>query len=216
MDRVCKPKPSIGVTLLLKSGEERQAMGKFQLEINVEPRDIPDLDDAHKRDCADAINGLISKVFKYTLIFSAAALAFFGIYSFFSLIYMMRMMEKLPQLNLFIPLGAAAIFLMEFISGTMRKWALVVQTALHVLLIFASILTLQSVWIAPFALYGVVIHIKLITFLPFYKAISEQPGFPEFTPLPTKDDVVKKEAAPEESGEGVSEIGEKALENTDK
>lgn len=184
-------------------------MGKFQLEVNVEPKDIPNLDDAHKRDCADAINGVINSVFKYTLIFSAGALAFFGVYSLFSLTYMMRMMQKLPQLNLFVPLTAAAIFLMEFVSGTMRKWALVVQMLLHVLLIFASILTLQSAWIAPFALYGVVIHIKLITFLPFYNAISEQPGFPEFTPLPTKDDIVKKKDAPEESGEDASEDTDK-------
>ncbi len=191
-------------------------MGKFQLEVNVEPKDIPSLDDAHKRDCADAITGVINRVFKYTLIFSAGVLAFFGAYSLFSLTYMMRMMQKLPQLNLFVPLAAAAIFIMEFVSGTMRKWALVVQAALHILLIFASILTLQSVWIAPFALYGVVIHIKLITFLPFYNAISEQPGFPEFTPLPTKDDIVKKEAASEESGETVSEIAEEASEDTDK
>ena len=174
-------------------------MSKFRFEINVEPKDIPRLDDAHKRDCADALTKVINQVFKYTLIYSVGIMAFFGAYSLFGFTYLMRMGKMLPQINLFIPLLALAVFLLEFVAGTMNKPALVIEVILNVLLIFAAIMYMHTVWIAPFALYAAVVHIKLITFIPFHKAISEQPGYPEFTSLPTKDEIVfKKEGDPSE------------------
>lgn len=169
-------------------------MSKFQFEINVEPKDIPNLDDAHKRDCADALKKVINQVFKYTLIFSVAVMAFFGAYSLFGFTYLLRMEKMLPQINLFIPLLALAAFLLEFVAGTMNKAALIIEVILNILLIFVSILVIPTVWIAPFALYAAVIHIKLISFIPFHKTISEQEGYPEFTPLPTKDEIVIKKA----------------------
>ncbi|MDE5992536.1 MAG: hypothetical protein K2G87_05745 [Oscillospiraceae bacterium] len=177
-------------------------MSKFRFEINVEPKDIPRLDDAHKRDCADALKRVIEQVFKYTLIYSIGVMAFFGAYSLFSFTYLMRMDKMLPQINLFMPLLALAVFILEFIAGTMNKAALIIEVILNLLLIFAVIPQLQTVWIAPFALYAAFIHIKLITFIPFHKAISEQPGYPEFTSLPTKDEIVlkKEDAASEENG----------------
>lgn len=181
-------------------------MSKFQFEINVEPKDIPNLDDSHKRDCADAMKKVIDHVFKYTLIFSAAVMAFFGAYSLFGFTYLLRMEKMLPQINLFIPLLALAAFLLEFIAGTMNKLALIIEVILNILLIFASILIFPTIWIAPFALYGALIHIKLVTFMPFHKAISEQEGYPEFTPLPTKDDIViKKQEAASDDTEKLSE-----------
>lgn len=181
-------------------------MSKFQFEINVEPKDIPNLDDSHKRDCADAMKKVIDHVFKYTLIFSAAVMAFFGAYSLFGFTYLLRMEKMLPQINLFIPLLALAAFLLEFIAGTMNKSALIIEVILNILLIFASILIFPTIWIAPFALYGALIHIKLVTFMPFHKAISEQEGYPEFTPLPTKDDIViKKQEAASDDTEKLSE-----------
>ncbi|MDE6745645.1 MAG: hypothetical protein K2J72_03290 [Oscillospiraceae bacterium] len=182
-------------------------MSKFRFEINVEPKDIPRLDDAHKRDCADALRMVIEQVFKYTLIYSVGVMAFFGAYSLFGFTYLMRMEKMLPQINLFIPLLALAVFLLEFIAGTMNKAALVIEVILNLALIVAVIPKLQTVWIAPFALYAAVIHIKLITFIPFHKVISEQPGYPEFTSLPTRDEIVikKEDDAPEENSESVSD-----------
>lgn len=167
-------------------------MSKFQFEVNVEPQDIPRLDDAHKRDCADALTKVINQVFKYTLIYSAGVMAFFGAYSLFGFTYLMRMEKMLPQINLFIPLLALAAFLLEFIAGTMNKTALIIEVILNLALIFAVIPYMTTVWIAPFALYAAVIHIKLISFIPFHKIISEQPGYPEFTSLPTRDEIVIK------------------------
>ena len=183
-------------------------MSKFRFEINVEPKDIPNLDDSHKRDCADAMTKVINQVFKYTLIFSAAVMAFFGAYSLFGFTYLMRMEKMLPQINLFLPLLAFVVFLLEFVAGTMNKAALIIEVILNLLLIFASILIIPTVWIAPFALYAAVIHIKLITFIPFHKAISEQEGYPEFTPLPTKDEIIikKPEADPDDKEELSEEI----------
>lgn len=176
-------------------------MSKFQFEINVEPKDIPNLDDAHKRDCADALTKVINQVFKYTLIYSIGVMAFFGAYSLFGFTYLMRMEKMLPQISLFIPLLALAAFILEFIAGTMNKTALVIEVILNLLLIFVVIPQLQTVWIAPFSLYAAIIHIKLITFIPFYKVISEQPGYPEFTSLPTRDEIVlkKEDTAPAEN-----------------
>lgn len=193
-------------------------MSKFQFEINVEPKDIPKLDDSHKRDCADAMKKVINQVFKYTLIFSAAVMAFFGAYSLFGFTYLLRMEKMLPQINLFIPLLALAAFLLEFIAGTMNKAALVIEVILNILLIFASLLIIPTVWIIPFALYAAVIHIKLISFIPFHKTISEQEGYPEFTPLPTKDEIVirKPEAAPDDTEQLPEEASEeKADEKTE-
>lgn len=167
-------------------------MSRFQFEINVEPKDIPNLDDSHKRDCADAMKKVIDQVFKYTLIFSIAVMAFFGAYSLFGFTYLMRMEKMLPQINIFVPLLAFAVFLLEFIAGTMNKAALTIEVILNILLIFASIFIIPTVWIIPFALYAAVVHIKLISFIPFHKTISEQAGYPEFTPLPTKDEIVIK------------------------
>lgn len=188
-------------------------MSKFQFEINVEPKDIPNLDDSHKRDCADAMKKVIDHVFKYTLIFSAAVMAFFGAYSLFGFTYLLRMEKMLPQINLFIPLLALAAFLLEFIAGTMNKSALIIEVILNILLIFASILIFPTIWIAPFALYGALIHIKLVTFMPFHKAISEQEGYPEFTPLPTKDDIVikKQEAASDDAEKLPEETSEENI-----
>lgn len=189
-------------------------MSRFQFEINVEPKDIPNLDDAHKRDCADALNKAVNHVFRYTLILSAAVMAFFGAYSLFSFTYLLRMEKMLPSLPIILPLAALAVFVLEFISGTMNKAALIVEVILNIIMLFASIVRLSSVWIAPFALYGAVLHLKLFTLMPFYKIISEQKGYPEFTSLPTRDEIVIKkddscesaapDAAPEDDSEKTS------------
>ncbi|MDE6599612.1 MAG: hypothetical protein K2K34_05980 [Oscillospiraceae bacterium] len=182
-------------------------MSKFRFEINVEPKDIPRLDDAHKRDCADALKNVIEQVFKYTLIYSVGIMAFFGAYSLFGFTYLMRMGKMLPQVGILIPLLALAVFLLEFVAGTMNKPALVIEVILNILLIFAAIPYMHTVWIAPFALYAAVIHIKLISFIPFHKTISEQPGYPEFTSLPTRDEIVikKEDDASEENSKSGSD-----------
>ncbi|MCM1024545.1 MAG: hypothetical protein NC395_10870 [Prevotella sp.] len=169
-------------------------MSRFKFEINVEPKDIPSLDDVHKRDCADAIRGSIERVFKYTLVMSIGILAFFGLYSFFGVPYMIRMDKALPQISVILPASALAVFILEFIAGTMNRFALTAEAILHVLLIFISITTVTTIWIAPFALYGTVLHLKLLLMIPFYKVISEQAGYPEFTPLPSPADAAAKKA----------------------
>ncbi len=128
-------------------------------------------------------------------------MAFFGLYSLFGFTYLLRMEKMLPQINLFMPLLALAAFILEFIAGTMNKPALVIEVILNVLLIFSAILIIPTVWIAPFALYAAVLHIKLI---PFHKTLSEQEGYPEFTPLPQKGetDAAEKNSDSEEKTGG--------------
>ncbi|MCH5348133.1 MAG: hypothetical protein J1E40_02315 [Oscillospiraceae bacterium] len=178
-------------------------MAGFKLSINVEPRDIPSLDDAHKRDCADAITGSVNSTLKYTLIMSGAIMALFAAYSFFSFIWMFRMGNMLPGVSAFVPIAATAIFLFEFISGTMKGWALGLQIVFHLVLIAASIMSYSTLVVIPFAAYGAILHFKLVTLLPWHRVISEQPGYPEFTPLPEKmkppaDKKDEDKAAPEE------------------
>lgn len=167
-------------------------MRRFRFEINVEPKDIPALDDTHKRDCADALKNVINHVFKYTIIFSVAVMAFFGLYSLFGFTYLLRMGKMLPQINLFMPLLALTVFILEFIAGTMNKTALILEVILNILLIFSSVLIIPTVWIVPFAVYAVFVHIKLISLISFHKTLSEQEGYPEFTPLPAKNEIVLK------------------------
>ena len=57
-------------------------MAKFSFSVNVEPQDIPHLDDQHKRDVNDVLTSIINRTFKRTLIIAVAALAFFAAYSF--------------------------------------------------------------------------------------------------------------------------------------
>lgn len=164
-------------------------MAGFKFTINVEPQDIPRLDDAHKRDCADALRNSVNSTLKYTLVMSGTIMALYAAYTFFSLTWYLRMYERLPEISGFVPLAAGLIFLFEFVSGTMKGWALAMQTFFHVVIIFAALTSKPSIIIVPFVIYGAMLHFKLITLLPWYKAISEQPGYPEFTPLPEKEDI---------------------------
>lgn len=172
-------------------------MAKFKFEINVRPDGIPNLDDAHKRDCSDAVKKAIGGVFKYTLIFAAATAAFYALYIFFGLLWLLRMETLLPQISALIPLTAAAVFLVEFAAGTMNKFAIVLEILLLAFIVILSVMTPASLIIIPFALYGLVRHIQLIALIPFYKVLSSLPGYPNFTPLPTADEVRKK---PENTG----------------
>ena len=173
------------------------ASDKFQFRINVEPRDIPNLDDVHKRDCADVMNGMINSVFKYMMIFSLAGLALFGVYSFFSFIYLMRTETILPQLPWLLPVFIIAAAVFEFIAGTMQKWALIIEIILNIAVVIVSVSTFLTLLILPFALYAAMLNFKLLTVLPVYRVLSEQPGFPEFTPLPTKDEITLRKTETE-------------------
>lgn len=175
-------------------------MAGFKFSINVEPQDIPRLDDAHKRDCADALMSSVNSTLKYTLIMAGATMALFAAYSLFGFTWMLRMHSLLPRVSAVVPLAAGVIFIFEFISGTMKGWALAMQTFFHVVLIFAAVTSKPSLIVVPFAIYGAVLHFKLITLLPWHRAISEQPGYPEFTPLPEKkQSPEEKESASEEN-----------------
>lgn len=166
-------------------------MARFRFQIDVEPKDIPQLDDSHKRDCADVLTGIINSVLKYTLIMSVCVVAFFALYSFFSFIYYMRMYELLPQMPFLLPILGIVIFVMEFISGTMQRWAIILEILLHGVLLFISATNVYTLIIIPFVIYGIVQHFKLITLVPVYKILSQQKGFPEFTPLPTKEEIAE-------------------------
>ena len=173
-------------------------MAGFKFSINVEPGDIPRLDDAHKRDCADVLTSAVNSTLKYTLIMSGTILALFAAYSFFNFIWMLRMHYMLPRVSGIVPLAAVVIFVFEFVSGTMKGWALALQTFFHLVILFAAVTSVPSLVTAPFIIYGAVLHFKLITLLPWHKAISREPGYPEFTPLPER-----KQSSPEKKEEDI-------------
>lgn len=164
-------------------------MAKFSFTIDIEPQDIPRLDDSHKRDVADVLTSIIERTFKRTLIISIGALAFFAAFSLFSFTFYMRMGTLLPQINPAMPILCTCVFLVEFVAGTMNKPALIIEILLSAGLIFATLLSWPTVWIAPFAFYVLLINLKLLTLLPIHRAISAEPGYPEFTPLPTKEEI---------------------------
>lgn len=166
-------------------------MGNFQMKIDIEPRDIPSLDDAHKQDCAAALNRSINSAFKYTMIYVVSVFAVFGVYTLFSLVFMLRMHQLLPHISPAIPALAGLIAVFEFAAGMMKRWAIVIEILLHIALAVFSLTGLQSALAMPFAVYGIFIHIKLLTLVPYYDVISKLKGFPDFTPLPIGD-VVKK------------------------
>jgi len=164
-------------------------MAKFSFTIDVEPQDIPKLDDAHKRDVADVLTSIIERTFKRTLIITIGALAFFGAFSLFSFTFFLRMGTLLPQLPVAMPFICIAAFLIEFVAGTMNKTALIIEVVLCTAMVFTFMLSWPTIWLMPFALYAVIINLKLLTLLPVYKAISAEPGYPEFPPLPTKEEI---------------------------
>lgn len=174
-------------------------MERFKLEINVRPEDIPGLDDPHKRDCSDAVNKAINSTFKYTLIFAAATVVYYVLYVFAGFLWMLRMQNLLPQISALVPLTAVAVFLFEFAAGTMRKWTLAVQILLLGFLLAVALAVPASVVIVPFALYGMICHIRLIALVPFYIVLVSLPGYPDFTPLPIGDVVSKKSAGNSET-----------------
>lgn len=184
-------------------------MGRFKLEIDVNIKDIPSLDDAHKRDCADAVNKVINSAFKYTLIFGAASVAFFTLYTIFGMFWMLRMGSMLPPISPLILIAAILIFLFEFAAGTMQGWGIAAEILILSGMVAVSIMSKQSLIFSPFALYGIVEHIKLIKIMSFYKAISKLPGYPNFTPLPVRSEKSKESTENTESAGIADGTGEK-------
>ncbi|MDE5742218.1 MAG: hypothetical protein K2H90_07195 [Oscillospiraceae bacterium] len=162
-------------------------MGRYKLEIDVDIKDIPSLDDAHKRDCADAVNKAIGSTFKYTIFFGAASAAFFALYTIFGVFWALRMGRMLPPIPPLIPLAAVLIILLEFAAGTMQGWGIAAEIFVLAGMTAVSVTEFQSLIFVPFALYGIFVHIKLFRLMPFFKTISELPGYPDFTPLPVKE-----------------------------
>lgn len=187
-------------------------MERFQLKVDVEPKDIPNLDDAHKQDCADAINRAINDTFKYTLIFAAAVCAIYAVYTLFGFTYLLRMGSVLPPIPFALPAFAILIFIFEFISGTMKRWALFLEIIFHAAFIVFAATKLHTAIAAPFAFYGIIQHIKLITLIPHYDVISQLKGYPDFTPLPVGD-VIKKKDEPEKAENTVTD--EEKTENSE-
>lgn len=179
-------------------------MGKFKLEIDVEIKDIPSLDDAHKRDCADAVSKIVNSVFKYTLFFGVASIAFFALYNIFGIFWTPRMGSMLPPISPLIPLAALLIVLLEFAAGTMQGWGIAAEILVLAGMILLSVTAVQNLIFAPFALYGIWQHLKLFRIMPFFKAISELPGYPDFTPLPVKEKTPEKENANQNDTENKS------------
>lgn len=169
-------------------------MAKFSFSVNVEPQDIPRLDDSHKRDVADVLTSIINRTFKHTLIIAIASLAFFAVFSLFSFTFYMRMGTLLPQLPAPMPIVCIAVLLMAFVSGTMNKPAVIIEIVLCLAMALTFAFSVPTLILIPFALYAAVINFKLLTLIPIHTAISAEPGYPEFTPLPTKEEVaaVKK------------------------
>ena len=190
-------------------------MGRYKLEIDVEIKDIPSLDDAHKRDCADAVNKVIGSVFKYTIVFGAASAAFFALYTIFGVFWTFRMGNMLPSISPLIPLAAVFIVLFEFAAGTMHGWGIAAEIIVLAGLTAVSITTFQSLIFVPFALYGIIEHIKLLRIMPFFKAISELPGYPDFTPLPVRDKSLVREKSPVSEKSPVGEKSKDAENNTE-
>lgn len=164
-------------------------MARFHFKIDVEPKDIPNLDDSHKRDCNDMLTSVINSTFKYTLIFSIGAVAFFAAFSLFSFTFYMRMGTLLPQITPAVPIICTIVFLLAFIAGTMNAPAMVIETLLCAALIFIFMINWPTIWLMPFAIYATIVNLKLITLIPIHKALSAEPGYPEFTSLPTKEEV---------------------------
>ena len=61
----------------------------------------------------------------------------------------------------------------------------------------------------PFALYGIYIHIKLFTLVPVFRAISSQPGYPDFMPPLNREMLSKTERADGKQEASSSEDTEK-------
>ena len=166
-------------------------MAKFSFSVNVEPQDIPQLDDIHKRDVADVLTSIINHAFKRTLIIAIASIAFFAAFSLFSFTFYMRMGTLLPQLPAAMPIICPAVLLVEFIAGTMNKPAIIIEVVLCLAMALTFAFSIPPLILIPFALYAALLNFKLLTLVPIHKAISSEPGYPEFTPLPTKEEVAQ-------------------------
>ncbi len=176
-------------------------MAKFQLKIDVEPKEIPYLDNYHKRDCADAINRAVNRTFKYTLLFAAASAGYYALYTLFGFTYFLRMQKPLPNINSFIPILAIIIFFFEFVSGTMKKWAIFLQLLFNIIITVVSVMEFQSMIIFPFAVYSIYLHANLMGMLPHYEVISKLKGYPDFVEFSAGDVMEKRSDEDEQTSE---------------
>lgn len=189
-------------------------MAKFQKKIDIDPQDIPGLDNSHKQDCVDVISRAINSTFKYTMLVCVIIGAAYGAYSIFGLIYMLRMNSMLTAISPIFPLLVLITAIFEFISGTMKRWALVLEIILHAALIIVSVMQIQTAIAAPFVFYGTILHIKLMMLLPYHEIISQQKGYPYFTELPIGDVIKKAEPPEEKASENEKAAEDKTEENS--
>ncbi len=154
----------------------------FDKKINLDPKEIPNMDKNQMQDCMAEINKYRKQAWMFSLIFAVVVFAFILIYSMFSLVYTLRFERLLPSVSTvmyFVPFIAV---IPAFFAHMMNKGCVIWATLSYLLIALLTVATAEliNMWAALFAIAGAVVHFRLYTVTGAYAALSKEDGFPDF------------------------------------
>lgn len=157
-------------------------MPVFSKKLNLDPREIPHMDLGGKQECMTEIERRRKIAWVYSAIFCIGILLFIFVYAIISMMYMLRQNELAPSIAPFLFLIPALIFIPSFFAHSMNIKLIVCSYIAYILTGIYTIFTgeLINAWIAPFALAGAIIYVRLSMVCDAYYALKKEKGFPDF------------------------------------
>lgn len=141
------------------------------------------LDD--KRACMSEIERKRKTAWKYSCFFCLGLMIYICCYDLLSVMYSIKVMEKVVQLNLFTYLIPVIIIVPSIFAHSMNgKWIVTVILA-YMFSAFGVIVTGEwaNYAAAPFLIAGAVMYYRVSACCEMYNVLSKQEGFPEFYSL---------------------------------
>lgn len=157
-------------------------MAGFNKSINLDPTMVGGMSLDQKRECMSEIERRRTAAWKYSCVFSIVLMVYIFGYDLLSVMYSLKMMQKVPQISGFMYLVPIIVMIPSFFAHSMNgKWVLVTVLA-YMFSAFGVIITAS--WLnaaaAPFLIAGAFIAYRVSSCCEMYEVLSKQEGFPEF------------------------------------
>ncbi len=193
-------------------------MPKFKKEVNLDPRSIKEMSLAQKQDCMTEIESRRSLAWKYSVIFCLGTMIFVFVYAMVSLVFTMRFQKMLESVHPLFFLIPVFVFAPSFFAHSMNGGCVLWAVLTYMLIGFLTIISGSWVnaWVAPFALAGAVIYVRMSRACEAYDALSKEDGFPEFCAIESKSEfareIIERNAAKEKPLDPLTEAAISAAE----
>ena len=157
-------------------------MAKFVKQINLDPRELRNMDMENKQECMAEIDRRRKFAWLYSCIFSGGMLVFFLVYALISMFFTLSYKRLLPSVDVLFMYVPAVIMLLSFFAHMMNGKFVVAASIAYLIAGFIAIITSEFInaWIFPFAFFGVFVYFRLSQTCDMYHALEKEEGFPEF------------------------------------